>query len=179
MSFNFSSYDSNFIPGGTGPGSASILASQQLQQNNLLRQQTEQFQQQTEQLRLENQAIRDRLVEERQAQAHSVTSRVILLYSQNRHPIFLGCLSCNPNSQYSMHNANGKFGSSHGKLSVYNHHGIYGSASSNFSPCNPRAIYPPILENDSGKKYGLLTLNTRLFGAVVTPAIVYELKTNI
>lgn len=127
----------------------------------------------------ETQTREQQITNERMEQASSEKSQIMLLYSQNTPPIFLGCLTCGAISPYSTSNANSPYGNQTGKLSIFNSKGIYGSNTSNFSPCNPNAEYPPVIMNGLGVKYGLLTLNTKLFGAITDPTILNSLKTHV
>ena len=103
----------------------------------------------------------------------------IMLFSQTKIPVYLGCINCAANVMDSISNPNSVFGSKSGAQSISNSTSLYGAANSNFSACNPNALYPPIVENNFGAKYGLLTLNTALPFAMTDPKILALLKKNV
>lgn len=165
---------------GVSPMAGAMQAAQQYyQQMQQIQYEQAMMQQRLYQERLQNHLMAERIAEEQQAQIYAANTRVLSLYSQNKHPIFLGCLTCNHRSKYATTNSKGAFGSSNGKFSIYNAHGIYGSSKSNFSPCNPHALYPPVVVNNNGVKLALLTLNARLFGADNNSEIVRTLRTKV
>lgn len=91
----------------------------------------------------------------------NASSKVMLFGDQN-HKKYLGCLNCSEFSSESIHNEFGNYGSEFSATSINNEFGQYGSEFSPLSACNEFATYPPVVVDDSGNYYGYLTLNDSL-----------------
>lgn len=128
---------------------------------------------------MQMQSMEMQLAMARQAEQNAENNQVLLLFSQNKKPVFLGCLTCAKNSPYAIANKNSRFGNPKSKLSILNRNGAYGSLRSNFSPCDSKASLPPVIVNKNGAKLALLTLNSRLFGAETNPNVQHSLKTHV
>lgn len=117
---------------------------------------------------LQNQMLKQQLSQERRISQETTTNTQakIMIFSQNKYPTYLGCLNCPYYAKDSIHNDGTSFGSENGKKSIFNRHCAYGSKDSNVSACNSHATHPPVIVDNSGTNYGLLTLNTRLHGAI-------------
>ena len=93
----------------------------------------------------------------------------LLIFGDENHKTFLGCLSCSSSETDSVHNTLGLYGYSGSAYSIFNSSGVYGSSMSWVSPCNETAPSPPALVDDDGKFYGYLTINASLSSAVRNP----------
>ena len=89
-------------------------------------------------------------------------SSKIMLFGDQNHKKYLGCLNCSEFSPESIHNEFGNYGSEFSVTSINNVFGQYGSEFSPLSACNEFATYPPVVVDDSGNYYGYLTLNDSL-----------------
>jgi hypothetical protein len=124
---------------------------------------------------LQNQLMQQELNERRQIERQTNYEKIILI-SLDKKNNFLGCMSCSPHKKDSIHNVNGPFTNKNKKNSIFNSQGPYGSSYSDFSACNVNATHPPLMTNDEGHIYGLITLNTKLDGAIREPIILKWLK---
>ena len=89
----------------------------------------------------------------------ALAEEALLLFGGSDHRTFLGCLNCDSNSQSSIWNPYGKYGSPYNSESIWNKYGNYGSEYSSYSPWNKYTSTPPIVVDRSGKSYGYLTIN--------------------
>jgi len=120
---------------------------------------------------LQNEMMEQKFEEERRAATSLLANRTVIIVGQGAKTVNLGCVNCDNRSLYSIHNSQGRYGSRSGVKSIFNSSGKYGSPESDYSPCNPDATHPPIIEDTNGGVYGLLTMNTRLPGALIAPGI--------
>lgn len=83
----------------------------------------------------------------------------IMIFGGDNNDVYLGCLSCTKYESDSLFNKYGTFGSKYNADSIFNNYGEYGSKYSSISACNQYASDPPIIVDDEGNAYGVLTLN--------------------
>ncbi len=83
----------------------------------------------------------------------------LLVYGGEDHDVFLGCLSCPEDDEFSIWNEYGSFGDRYSETSVLNPSSVYGSRVSPHSACNALALDPPLVVDRRGHVYGRLTLN--------------------
>lgn len=79
-----------------------------------------------------------------------------------QHKTLLGCLTCSASEKDSVFSETGPFGTRVEAQSIYNRAGNFGAVFSNDSPCNVSAANPPVVLDDEGHFYGMLTLNQSL-----------------
>lgn len=85
-----------------------------------------------------------------------------MIYGEQDHSKYLGCLNCSEFFPESVHNKFGQYGSDFSPISIHNDFGQYGSKFSPYSACNNFASYPPAIVDETGNFYGYLTLNKLL-----------------
>jgi hypothetical protein len=95
----------------------------------------------------------------------------LLIFSGGNHDVFLGCLTCNETDPASVHNSVGIYGSEVGPNSVLNDVGRYGSDVSPTSACNTLAFDPPIVVDEDGNYFGLLSVNDMKPGRITDEAV--------
>lgn len=83
----------------------------------------------------------------------------IMIFGGENNDVYLGCLNCSKFESDSLFNEFGRFGSKFRAESIFNNFGDYGSKFSNESACNKFAQDPPIIVDEDGNAYGVLTLN--------------------
>lgn len=103
----------------------------------------------------------------------------VLVFSQNKKPIYLGCLSCSSGEYDSLHSGEGSYGGIDGEYSIFNSYGAYGSKYSDFSACNQHASHPPVIIDSNKKILGLLTLNPNLSMATRDRSIIEWLSNQV
>lgn len=100
----------------------------------------------------------------------------LVVYSQTKPHKFLGVLGFLIKKIH----GTGYFTNAKEADSIYNHSGYFGSPTSDFSVCNEKANWPPaIVDDNSGKFYGLLTLNNDLPNRIKDKAIVAWLQNEV
>lgn len=129
-----------------------------------------------EELELRNKYMKEQMAQRRQLEMQSRIK--IMVFSQINHA-YLGCVNCSEYIEDSMHNSESRYSSRHAKTSIFNSRSPHGSSRSDISPCNPYAKYPPIVIDNNGTVYGLLTLNTKLREGIKTPVITQWLKQTV
>lgn len=86
-------------------------------------------------------------------------TKALLLFGDEDHRTFLGCLNCSSVSPSSVCNTVGKYGSSIQSDSIWNSIGKFGSSIQRTSPWNTIASDPPIIVDKDGNSYGYFTAN--------------------
>ncbi len=81
----------------------------------------------------------------------------LLLFGDNPHKTFLGCLNCSKFDSQSVCNKFGQLGSLFTSDSIWNASGRFGSKSSSDSPWNVFSTSGPVIVDESGQFYGRLT----------------------
>jgi hypothetical protein len=81
----------------------------------------------------------------------------LLLFGDNEHQTFLGCLNYSKFDSQSVCNKFGQLGSLFTSDSIWNASGRFGSKSSSDSPWNVFSSTGPVIINDSGQYYGRFT----------------------
>ena len=99
----------------------------------------------------------------------------LLLFGDDDHGEFIGCLSCGRFAQASVCNRYGEHGSRYSNGSIWNRYGEYGSRYSDSSPWNRYASAPPVIVDRSGNFYGYFTANTYHRDRTRIEALVYVL----
>lgn len=166
-------------PEQTNPFIYGMMQGQQYVQNQMV------FAEQLREKQLQNQMMEQQFAEEQltenqqKYQRNSNTYLKIMIFSQNKYPSYLGCFNCSIYMKDSIHNDGNSFGNRNGRKSIFNAHGIYGSTNSDLSVCNRHALHPPIIVDNEGVIYGLLTLNTNLQGAITEPSVIKWLRTHV
>lgn len=142
--------------GGFAGAASGAMQSEQLLYQQMVQERYERaiMKERYNQEQLQTQMMQERLAEERQAQRSQAK---IVAFSDSNPPVFLGCINCSSNAKDSIFNP---------KNSFWNKK--YSSTHSNFSACNIHALRPPVLYGPN-IRYGFLTLNTQLPGAVTKP----------
>jgi hypothetical protein len=102
--------------------------------------------------------------------------QALLIYGGHNHTVFLGCLNCNKYDANSLSNQYGRFGSKYNSDSIFNKYGQYGSPYAPSSVCAQYATDPPIIVDQQGSSYGLLTINKYAPNAVKNDQIIAWLK---
>jgi hypothetical protein len=95
------------------------------------------------------------------AKAHAEgQTKALLLFGDEDHKTFLGCLNCGTVNSKSVCNSVGQYGSSVSRKSIWNAVGPYGSSVSGTSAWNSVADNPPIVVDSDGGSYGYFTMNS-------------------
>jgi len=128
---------------------------------------------------LRTRQLQNQMLEQKLAQVQAENHIKMMILSQNKYPTYLGCYNCPIFMENSVHNDGNSYGSKYGKNSIYNSHSAYGSSHSNISACNSHATNPPVIVDNHGNFYGLLTLNTQLPGAIKEPIVLKWLKEQV
>jgi hypothetical protein len=81
----------------------------------------------------------------------------LLLFGDNEHQTFLGCLNCSKFDSASICNKFGQLGSLFTSDSIWNASGRFGSKSSSDSPWNVFSTSGPVIVDESGQFYGRFT----------------------
>ena len=81
----------------------------------------------------------------------------LLLFGDNAHQTFLGCLNCSKFDSQSVCNKFGQLGSMFTSDSIWNASGRFGSRSSSDSPWNVFSTFGPVIVDESGQFYGRFT----------------------
>jgi hypothetical protein len=95
----------------------------------------------------------------REPRAEAQATKALLLFGGHDHKTFLGCLNCVDNSDSSVCNDVGKYGSDVAENSIWNDVGRYGSDVSPTSPRNNVSQDAPIIVDRDGKSYGYFSAN--------------------
>ncbi|MDR7414967.1 MAG: hypothetical protein QN193_02375 [Armatimonadota bacterium] len=96
----------------------------------------------------------------------------LLLFSDDEHRRFLGCLSCGRFDPDSVHNQLSRYGSRYALYSIWNPDGPYRFPYSTYSACNPFVTRPPVVLGEHWTCYGRLTLILYLPDAIRESAAV-------
>jgi hypothetical protein len=83
----------------------------------------------------------------------------LLLFGDNDHKTFLGCLNCSKYDSGSVCNKYGDQGSKYNSDSIWNPYGDFGSKYSSDSPWNRYSSSGPVIVDNSGQFYGRFTAN--------------------
>ena len=83
----------------------------------------------------------------------------LLLFGDNEHKTFLGCLNCSKYDSGSVCNKYGDQGSKYNSDSIWNPYGDFGSKYSSDSPWNWYSSSGPVIVDNSGQFYGRFTAN--------------------
>ena len=81
----------------------------------------------------------------------------LLLFGDNAHQTFLGCLNCSKFDSASICNKFGQLGSLFTSDSIWNASGRFGSKNSSDSPWNVFSTTGPLIVDESGQFYGRFT----------------------
>ena len=81
----------------------------------------------------------------------------LLLFGDDDHKTFLGCLNCGRFETNSVCNRFGEYGSRFSEKSIWNRFGEFGSKVSDKSPWNKFATNPPVIVDGDGNSYGYFT----------------------
>lgn len=87
-------------------------------------------------------------------------TKAFLLFGDEDHKTFLGCLNCGTVNSKSVCNSVGHYGSSVSYDSIWNSVGPFGSSVSGKSPWNSVGSDPPIIVDTDGASYGYFTVNS-------------------
>ena len=83
----------------------------------------------------------------------------LLLFGEDNHKTFLGCLNCGKFDSGSICNKFGTYGSKFNSESIWNKFGTYGSKFSSASPWNKFSSSAPIIVDRNGGSYGYFSTN--------------------
>jgi hypothetical protein len=83
----------------------------------------------------------------------------LMLFGDQDHTTYLGCLNCSEYSGESVFNTYGKFGNKYSATSIWNEYGKFGSHYGDESPWNAYANHPPVIVDGAGNFYGYFTVN--------------------
>jgi hypothetical protein len=86
-------------------------------------------------------------------------SPALLLFGDEDHTTFLGCLNCSKFDGNSICNQFGEYGSKYSISSIWNEFGTFGSMFSIQSPWNQFSTFGPVIVDYSGQFYGRFTSN--------------------
>jgi hypothetical protein len=86
-------------------------------------------------------------------------TKALLLFGDEDHKTFLGCLNCGTINSKSVCNSVGHYGSSVSSDSIWNSVGQFGSSVSSKSPWNSVGSSAPIVVDTDGRSYGYFTAN--------------------
>jgi hypothetical protein len=95
----------------------------------------------------------------------------LLLFGDNDHKTFLGCLNCSKYDSGSVCNKYGDTGSKYNTDSIWNRYGDFGSKYSDNSPWNKYSSSAPVIVDNSGQFYGRFTANQHATDRTKIPAL--------
>jgi len=91
--------------------------------------------------------------------ANAQQPKALLLFGDDEHKTFLGCLNCSELNEVSVCKDLGKYGSNLQTNSIWNSFGTFGSDFSPVSPWNSFGTDAPIIVDNDGKSYGYFIAN--------------------
>ena len=91
--------------------------------------------------------------------SQSNSQKQLHIFGGSKLDVYLGCLTCDDYSIYSIWNSYVVYGNNLNAISIWNSNGIYGGSHSMFSPFTRYATTPPVVVDKDGNFYGYFTIN--------------------